>query len=58
MCIRDSDDTMPRNMHAPGTMNPYYERAGRELPIKDCTPGGTLTQAGVLEYVPLEDVLG
>ena len=47
----------PRRTHAPGIMDAYYQRAGRELPITDCTPGGRLSREGILKYVPLEEVL-
>lgn len=46
-----------RIVRADGLIDPYYERAARELPIKDCTPGGNLSQRGILEYIPLDEVL-
>jgi hypothetical protein len=50
---------MGRNMHAAGIMLPYYERAGHELPLRDCTFGGSLAKerGGPLEYVELEEAL-
>jgi hypothetical protein len=48
-----------RNMHTSGIMLPYYARAGRELGLKDCTPGGTLAKerGGPLPYHDLDEVL-
>ena len=51
--------TRVRNMHAGGILLPYYERAGRELGLIDCTFGGTLAdvRGGPLKYMDLDEVL-
>ena len=50
-------DSEPRTTHTSGIMDDYYKRAGRELPITDCTPGGRLSRVGVLPYRDLDEVL-
>jgi len=53
-----SYEDAPRAMHIGGVMDAYYERAGKELPLVDCTPGGRLSRVGALKYKPLAEVLG
>lgn len=47
----------PRQMHTAGIMRGYYERAGRELPLVDCTFNGMLGREGILPYRDLDEVL-
>lgn len=49
-----------RDMHAPGVMRAYYEKAGSEINLVDCSFGGTLaeTRGGPLPYRELDEVLG